>query len=425
MINQWRIIPSTSIIRVTSFNNYISEHIMIRTHSQSETHHYPPLLERRPTYAEVDLDAFKFNFQAVRKTVPRTKIIAIVKADAYGHGLLPISHYLEKLKADYLGVGFLEEGVTLRDAGIKMPIVVLGGVAGFQIDYFMEYNLELTASSHVILSEIDRRARRMNKKARVHLKIDTGINRIGVNFRRAKEFLLAAAELPAVEVASVYSHLASAESDPAFTTEQGKRLGDLAPLAEKIFGRKVPFHLLNSAGIINDPKDAMDWVRPGLMLYGMTPDISYLSRNLVKPVMSLKSEVVFVKRVPKGEGISYGLTYITHKETNIATIPIGYGDGYPVRLSNKGEVLIGGKRYPVAGKVCMDQIMVDVGDDRIRVGEEVVLIGQQGNDRITVEKICHQTGAVPYEITVGIKSRVPRLYIEPKEKKAAKAEEGK
>ena len=393
---------------------------MPKTHTQSETHHYPPLLERRPTYAEVDLNAFKFNFQAVKKAVPRTKVVAVVKADAYGHGLLPISHFLEKLKTDYLGVGFLEEGVTLREAGIKMPMIVLGGVAGFQIDLFLEYNLDLTASSHLILSEIDRRARRMNRKARVHLKIDTGINRIGVNYRRAKEFLTAASELAGIEVVSIYSHLATAESDQAFTVEQSRRLSEMFEPAEKLFRRKMPFHILNSAGIINNPREAMDWVRPGLMLYGMTPDISYLNKNMVKPVMSLKSEVVFMKRVPKGEGISYDLTHITSKETNIATIPIGYGDGYPVRLSNKGEVLIGGKRYPVVGKVCMDQIMIDVGDDRIRVGEEVVLIGEQGNDRITVEKICHQTGATPYEITVGIKSRVPRLYVETKSKKDSK-----
>lgn len=392
---------------------------MPKSRIKSDTHHYPPLLERRPTYAEVDLDAFKYNYSTVRKLVPRTKIVAIVKADAYGLGLKPIAILIEQLKAEYLGVGFLEEGVTLRDYGIKLPIMVLGGVAGFQIDYFLEYNLDLTASSHFILNEIDRRARRKGKTAKVHLKIDTGINRIGVNFRRGLEFIEMASKLKGIEVMSIYSHLASADTDKAFTEEQCCRLEKLKIPAEKIFNRKMPFHTHNSAGIINHPKNAMDWVRPGLMLYGLTPDISYLDKDLLKPVLSLKSEVVFIKRVSKGEGISYNLTHITAKDTTIVTIPIGYGDGYPVRLSNKGEVLIKGKRYPVVGKVCMDQIMVDIGDDRVNIGEEVVMIGSQGGDRITVEKICHQTGAIPYEITCGIKSRVPRLYVG--DEKTAKA----
>lgn len=379
--------------------------------TKSETHHYPLLLERRPTYAEVDLNNFQRNFETVRKLAPGRKIIAIVKADAYGHGLIPISQYLEKLGADYLGVGFLEEGVTLREKDIKLPIMVLGGVAGFQIDHFLEYNLELTASSHFILSEIDRRARRMNRKARVHLKIDTGINRIGVNFKRGVEFLEAASKLTGVEVVSVYSHLASAESDLEFTKEQYKRLLELRKPADSFFNRKVLFHLLNSAGVMNFPEGALDMVRPGLMLFGMTPDVSYLERHIVEPIMSVKSEIVFIKRIPPGEGISYGLTYVTDKVTTIVTIPIGYGDGYPVRLSNIGEVLIDGKRYPIAGRVCMDQIMADVGDARVRVGEEVVLIGKQGEDCISVEEICQKTGAIPYEITVGIKSRVPRLYV--------------
>ncbi len=388
---------------------------MTRLHTTSETHHYPPILERRPTYAEVDLRALKYNFNAVSKLIPEAKIVSVVKADAYGHGLIPIAKYLAKLKTDYLGVGFLEEGVTLREAGIRLPIMVLGGVAGFQIDYFLKYELELTASSNIILNEIDHRARRMHRKARVHLKIDTGMNRIGVNYRRALEFIEAASKLDGLEVVTIYSHLAAAENDPEFTREQCLRLKKLKSPSRKILGRKVPFHILNSAGIINYPQEAMELIRPGLMLYGMTPSTAFLNKRIVRPVMSVKSEIVFIKRVPPGEGVSYDLLYTTDRETTIITIPIGYGDGYPTNLTNKGEVLIGGKRYPVVGKVCMDQIMVDVGDDRVHIGEEVVLIGAQGNDCITVEEICQKTGAIPYEITVGIKSRVPRLYIDDNE----------
>jgi alanine racemase len=322
-----------------------------------------------------------------------------------------ISQELEKLGVGYIGVGFLEEGIALREAGIKSSILVLGGVAGFQIDYFLEYDLELTASSHFILQDMDRRARRMNRRAKVHLKIDTGLNRIGVNYRRAPEFLQFASTLPGIEVKGIYSHLALADSDLEFTKLQYQRLVNLREPSKKLFGDKIFFHLLNSAGIINFPQGAMEFVRPGLMLYGLIPNISYIEKVKLEPSLSLKSEVVFIKRVTAGEGISYGHTFSTQKETNIVTIPIGYGDGYPNRMSNKGEVLIGGKRYPVVGRVCMDQIMVDVGDDRIRVGEEVVLIGRQGYERITVEEISELTGAVPYEITIGITNRVPRLYL--------------
>jgi len=384
---------------------------MHKNSTQTDTHHYPPLLERRPTYAEVDLEAFKHNFQHIRAKFPGVKIAAIVKADAYGHGLLPIARYLEKLRAYYLGVGFLEEGIALREDKIALPILVLGGVAGFQIDHFLEYDLDLTASSHLILSEIDRRARRMNRIAKVHLKIDTGMNRIGVNYRRGLEFLEAAAKLPGLEVKSVYSHLASAETDREFTEEQCRRLQEFRAPAEKIFRDKIPFHILNTAGILNHPGWAMDLIRPGLMLYGLNPDLSYLPQSKLQPVLSVKSEIVFIKRVQPGEGISYGLTHTTSRETTIVTIPIGYGDGYPVRLSNKGQVLIKGKRFPIVGKVCMDQIMVDTGEERVRIGEEVVLIGKQETGSITIEEICPLTDTIPYEITCGLTSRVPRLFL--------------
>jgi len=369
------------------------------------------ILERRPTYAEISLGNLDYNFSKVRESVGKTKIIAIVKADAYGHGLLAIAERLEMIGTDYLGVGFLEEGVVLREQGIKCPILVLGGVAGYQINYFLEYNLELTASSQYIISEIDRRAGRMNKKARVHLKIDTGMNRIGVNYKRAEHFFQFSAGLANIEVVGIYSHLAVAEDDMEFTQLQYQRLMELQAKSDLIFKRKIPFHLLNSAGIMNFSEGKLDIVRPGLMLYGMSYDEKSRESAGVKPLLTLKSEVVFIKQVSAGEGISYGLTHRTAEETTIATVPIGYGDGYPHRLSNCGQVLIGGKRYPVVGRVCMDQIMVDVGKDRIRIGQDVVLIGTQDGEVISVEEICRLTGALPYEITIGLTERVPRLYL--------------
>ena len=368
------------------------------------------MLERRPTYAEIYLNRVSENLSLIKKLVPASKIIAIVKADAYGHGLTAISRELEKSGCDYLGVGFLEEGVKLRDDGIKCPILVLGGVAGYQINHFLQNDLELTASSHYITEEIDRRARRLNRLAPIHLKIDTGMNRIGVNYKRAENFLKFASSLTNVEIKGIYSHLSSGESDFEFTKLQFNRLKQIQSVSESILGKVIPFHLLNSAGILNFPEGQLDFVRPGMLIYGIVPDESYRAKIDVKPVLSLKSEVVFVKRVSAGEGISYGLTYTTERETTIVTIPIGYGDGFPHRLSNKGKVIIAGKKYPIAGRVCMDQIMVDVGNDKIRIGEETVLIGSQGNEDITVEEICGLTGAIPYEIPIGITERVPRIY---------------
>ena len=372
---------------------------------------YIPLLERRPTFTEVDLSVLRENLGAVRKLVPGSKIICIIKADAYGHGLIPIGKALEDAGADYLGTGFLEEGVILREAGVELPILVLGGVAGFQIDYFMEYDLELTASSNFIIHEIDRRARRMNQAAKVHLKIDTGMNRIGVNYRRALDFIQVAAGLPFIQVKGIYSHLASADTDPEFTQLQYQRLIELQKPAGEMFSRKIPFHLLNSAGIMNFPQGALDLVRPGLMLYGMNPVETYLPKAPVKPVLSLKSEVVFIKKVPAGEGISYNLTHTAEKDTTIVTVPIGYGDGFPFLLSNQGRALIKGRSFPIVGRVCMDQLMVDIGEERVRIGEEVVLIGSQGEERITAEEIAAKIGVIPYEVTIGITNRVPRLYL--------------
>ncbi|MBL7191040.1 alanine racemase [bacterium] len=369
------------------------------------------LRERRPTYSEINLTAFRHNFQLVRRLAGGAKVMGIVKADAYGHGLLEISRELEALNVDYIGVGFLEEGIALREAGINTPILVLGGVAGYQINSFLEYNLELTASSKFIASEIDRRARRMDKKAIVHLKIDTGMNRIGVNYQRAADFMRFAGGLANLIVKGIYTHLAAADSDPEFTKLQLNRFKDVIKSASAIFSPTPIFHVLNSAGLINFPEYCFDMVRTGIMLYGMVPSNSLLGRLDLKPVMSLKSEVVFLKRAAADEGISYDLTYRTKTDTQIVTIPIGYGDGYPVRLSDCGQALIGGKRYPVVGRVCMDQIMVDAGDAMVRIGEEVTLIGKQGDDCITVEEICSLTGAIPYEIPIGTTSRVPRLYI--------------
>ncbi len=368
-------------------------------------------LERRPTYAAVDLGALERNYRRVRELAGERKVIAIVKADAYGHGLITISRELETLGVDYLGVGFLEEGVALREAGVKCPILVLGGVAGYQIIHFLEYDLELTVSSHYIAGEIERRARRMDCKAKVHLKIDTGLNRIGVNYRRAGEFLKFAAGLSNLEVKSVYSHFAAAESDLDFTRLQMERVLEVKELSQRVFARQVPFHIQNSAGMLNFPEADFEMVRPGLLLYGLYPDVSYRERIALEPVMSLKSEVIFIKRVAAGETVSYGRFFKAERETTIATVPIGYGDGYMNRLSNCGEALIGGRRYPVAGRVCMDQIMVDVGEDRVLLGSEVVLLGKQGAERITAEDICGLTGAIPYEVTIGITRRAPRVYI--------------
>lgn len=369
----------------------------------------------RLTRAEIDLKCLRDNFNAVKARVSdRVKIMGIVKANAYGHGLVEVSQALVSFGIDYLGAGFLEEGIHLRQHGIEAPILVLGGVLGSQIRGFLQYDLEITVSSIEIAERIEREVQSHDRrKARVHLKIDTGMERIGVRAENAAQFAERVCRLPHLEVAGIYSHFATSEDrDKTFANEQLRKFVGALENIRKL-GIEIPFqHIASSGAILDMPDSLFTMVRPGIMLYGLYPSKETSESVPLHPVLALKSNVVFIKEVPAGTSVSYGRRYFTKEKTRIATIPVGYGDGYNRALSNRGEVLIRGNRYPVVGTVCMDQIMVDIGTgSNIHVGDEVVLIGTDRTETLSAWEVAERAGTIPYELLTGISTRVPRVFI--------------
>ncbi|MCB9357798.1 MAG: alanine racemase [Calditrichaeota bacterium] len=366
----------------------------------------------RPTFARISSAAIAENFSRFRRLAPESQIMAVVKADAYGHGLLHCARLFSDLRAEYLGVGFVEEGIKLRQSGIRGRILVLGGIVGSQIDLFLEHDLDLTASSVFKLEAIEREAESSGKIARVHLKFDTGMNRIGQNFRTAETLLRAAFRSKHVKVAGIYSHLATAEeADAAFALLQMERFTHIRELAAEIGFRDVSYHLANSAGAIRFPQAQLDMIRPGLGLYGQHASPELQTQFPLVGAHQLVSEIVYVKGVRKGEGVSYNLRWTAPENVWIATVPVGYGDGYPRLLSNKAHVLIGGKRYPIVGTVCMDQFMVNLGQDQHAIGSEVVLWGRQGDEEISLWELCQAGGFIPYELPIYLTGRVPRIFV--------------
>ncbi|MCK5534599.1 alanine racemase, partial [bacterium] len=286
---------------------------------------------------------------------------------------------------------------------------VLGGVWGNQVPLFLKHSLTITASSIDKIKMIDETAEQMKVKAVVHLKIDTGMGRIGVSVSSVFKLIEEISLLPGVVLEGISSHLSCADTDKEFTKKQ---INDFASIVEKIKEKKIRYsHIANSAAVLCFPESYFDLVRPGLILYGLIPCADALNKIKLKPVMSLKTKIVFLKKVLKGTPISYGKTYITKKTTRIATLPIGYADGYNRLLSNNAQVLIKGKRLPIVGRVCMDMCMVDVNDlPQAAVGDEVVLIGNQKGEMITAEEVASWSKTINYEVVCGLSKRIPRIY---------------
>jgi alanine racemase len=365
----------------------------------------------RPTIAQIDLDALAFNFRQLQKRIPKgVKILAVVKADAYGHGALPISHKLEKLGVEYLGVAIAEEGVELRKGGVKAPILVLGGIYGGDIEKTVRFNLTPVVFHKEALKSISKAAQRGKRKVRVHLKVDTGMGRLGVPLPLWSNFLREITHFPKVEVEGILSHFSMMDEED-FTKHQWDQFLGAVKCAEELGIRFKYLHMASSAMLATSSHYCGSLVRPGIMLYGAHP--SAVLKNLIhlKPVMTLKTRIHFLKFVPSGFRISYGGTFVTRRESLIATLPIGYADGYSRTLSNRGEVLVHGKRAPVVGKVCMDFTMVDVTDiPKVSLGDEVVLIGSQGKEMITAEEIADRMNTISYEVFCSIGKRIPRIY---------------
>ncbi|MFC5578128.1 alanine racemase [Lysobacter niabensis] len=370
----------------------------------------PPSVSERPTRIRVHLDHLAFNLQRIRAHVG-VPVMAIVKANAYGHGLVPASLHLQEQGVEQLGVAFVEEGIALRQAGVTVPILVLGGIFGPQVAQFILHDLEITVSSLDKLRQVEAAAQALGRKAVIHLKIDTGMERIGTHSYSSRPFIEAAVASQWCVLKGIYSHLACAD-DPRspMTARQLDRFLEACVHIERI-GAPMPLrHLANSGGVLHFPETWLDMVRPGILLYGVQPDPASLRNIEVRPVMSLASQVVYFKVVKAGNPVSYGATWAPERDTRIVTIPIGYGDGYPRALSSRGEVLIRGKRYPLVGRVCMDQFMVDIGQDSAWNEDEVVLIGTQGDNAITAEQLAQLAGMIPYEVLVGLNERIPREY---------------
>lgn len=367
--------------------------------------------DQRPTRIVVDLDRIAGNLGRIRAHTG-TPVMAIVKANAYGHGLVPVAQRLQQAGVDQLGVAFLEEGVALRRAGISVPILVLGGIFGPQVGQFLTHDLEITVSSLDKLRQVEAAAEAMGTRAVVHLKVDTGMERIGVHHYSAAAFIEAAAASRWCEIKGIYSHLACAD-DPAspMTALQLERFLEACAHFDRI-GAPMPLrHLANSGGILHAPDTHLDLVRPGIMLYGVLPDPASRATVDVAPALSLVSRVVYFKVVRAGRTVSYGATWAPPDDTRVVTVPIGYGDGYPRALSGRGEVLIHGHRYPLVGRVCMDQFMVDIGHDSAFNEDEVILVGQQGDAQLRVEALAEAAGIIPYEFLVGLNDRIPREYL--------------
>jgi len=364
------------------------------------------------TVVEINLGAIKSNLSQIKKKIgPKVKILLPVKADAYGHGIIEVSKFVEANGlVDMLGVASFDEAVLLRRAKIKSPILILGLLSPHFKNFskIIDYNLTLSLADSNYLQAINQMAFKKKKKVKVHLKIDTGMGRIGCQVEDALNLVQEIKRLKNIDLEGIFSHFPVADqSEEKFTLNQIKKFQGVIKALEKQ-GIKIPLkHLANSAGIINFPKSWLDMVRPGLASYGYYPSWPKRSNYDLKPAMTLKSHLIFVKRVKAGVGLSYGLKYTPQRDSNIATIPIGYGDGYSRFLSNKGKVLIKGKIYPVVGRVTMDQILINLKDDSYPLGEEVILFG---SEKITAQTIAFWSKTIPYEVTCAISKRVPRVY---------------
>lgn len=369
----------------------------------------------RPTQIEVDLNRLTANFHAIQDYVAPAAVMPILKANAYGHGLVEVARHMQKLAAPYLGVAFLEEGIMLREAGVTTPILVLGGIIGNQVPLFLAYDLTLTASSIEKLGQIEQAAREMGVRARVHLKIDTGMERIGVHYYSAESLLEASLACRHVEVEGIFSHFANSDADDqSYSQLQLDRFNTVLDFYNQ---RELPppplRHMANSGAIAGFRNSHFDMVRAGILLYGVYPSAETPHTIAVRPALSWKSRVVYFKVVQPGHPVSYGSTWQSDHPVRMVTVPVGYGDGYFRSLSGKSEVIIRGKRYPIVGRVCMDQLMINIEWETAYNGDEVTLIGETDNScRITVEELADWAGTVPWEILTNINTRVPRIYLE-------------
>lgn len=368
----------------------------------------------RPTWVEVDLDRIGHNVQGLKAQAGDAKFMAVVKANGYGHGAAQVATIALAAGAEWLGVAILEEGLELRRAGLTAPILIFGYIPPSQADMVLLYDLRPTVYHVEVARACAQWARALMRKVPVHIKIDTGMGRVGVKPEEAVAFVREVASIPGVEVEGVYTHLAAAdEPENEFTGQQAEIFqGVLADLRRANLLPPMR-HAANSAGLMLHPGVRYDMVRAGISLYGLppAPDIPWPVE--LQPALSWKTRISYLKTLRADSPVSYGCTYRTRGDETIATIPVGYADGLSRNLSNRGQVLVGGVRCPIVGRVCMDQTMVRLPSGlQASVGDEVVLIGQQGEDEIAATEMAQWLGTINYEVVCAISPRVPRLYRE-------------
>ena len=369
--------------------------------------------ELRPTHIHVDLERLARNYEIIARHVAPARVMPILKANAYGHGLVQVARKLESVGAPYLGVAYLEEGLRLRQHGVRMPVLVLGGILGSQIPRFIHHDLTLTASSVDKLQAIDECAAALGRRARVHLKIDTGMERIGIHWYSAQPLLEASLTTKHLDVEGIFTHFANAdEADFSRARLQLERFQEVLRFYEQ---RSLPAplrHAANSGAILQLPGSHLDMVRPGVLFYGVSPSLSLLPLPLpVSQALRWATRVVFFKVVKEGHPVSYGSTWAPERWTRVITLPVGYGDGYMRAMSGHAEVLVNGRRARVVGRICMDQIMVDIERGSAWNGDEVVVLGESGaEDAIRVEDLARWANTIPHEILTSINTRVPRVY---------------
>jgi len=375
------------------------------------TEQTPAQFVRRPTFAEINLSALRANLESIRQHVGSAKVMAVVKANGYGHGILTAALEFQRLGIDSLGVAYIEEAVDLRNSGVTIPILVFGGLLHDQLDLYIRHEIDVTAPSVSKLEQIDALAGKIGKRARVHLKIDTGLERIGVHYYSSQTLFDAALRAQHCDVVGVYSHFADVNPlDLLLARLQLERFSSALEYFTPRAHSKFDKHIAASGGLIALPESHLDMVRPGLSLYGVYPHRAMTPMLKLTPALTLKSHVVFFKVVKKGAGVSYGHYWHAPHDTRIITVPIGYGDGYVRSLTNRGWAIVRGQKCRVVGAVCMDQLMVDLGPSgEAYNGDEVVLIGSQGPHAITVEDLAEEVGTTPHEILVLLNQRIPRV----------------
>lgn len=364
-----------------------------------------------PAWIEIDLQQFKKNIAIIRKHIGKSKLCIPIKANAYGHGLIPIARAAVDAKVDYLGVACLQEGVQLRKAGVLIPILVLGAIHEDQISDLLTHELEFTISSLYKAKMVAKQCQESKQKCRVHIEIDTGMQRTGVRPDSALELLNYLNTESCFEVVGIYSHLAvSDEPDNDFTQYQIQKFQDFILKYVRPKHPNIICHIANSGGISYFSDSCLDMVRPGLLTFGHFPNGTIEALQDIKSIFTLKAKIAYFKVVEAGQGISYGHTYKTQEQTRVVTIPVGYGDGLRRELSNRGAVIIRGQRFAISGTICMDQFMVDIHHQEAFVGDEIVLIGTQGKESITLEEMARLCNTITYEILCGFNNRLPRYY---------------